>query len=183
MVDKINKLWDQQAKWVVSVELGENSIWDVLKETLNYDEFAEIHKASLEKLRVAFPIIPDDLSNKSVIIKYSFKDKFFNNRYLVNFFDDWIELKLGDKRYYLCSNGWNSSWSCYADKEYWTVYREKAKSIIEFDRSEFEKGLADIINNADKCDWLIKTRDWKNFSYKDFLWNDVYRYDANKKFS
>lgn len=183
MISKLNHSPDKSNEKHHPEKINENNTWEALKETLKYDEFAEIYKDSLKRLRTAFPIIPNDLSNISVKIKYSFKDKFIKNRYLVNFSDNEIELKMWEKRYYLRSNGLDKPWICFADEEYWTVDRTKAMDRIEFNRSEFEKGIDDIINNVDKCEWLIQTRDWKSFSYKDFLWNDVYWLDAEKNFS
>ena len=86
MISKLNHSSDKSNEKHHPEKINENNTWEALKETLKYDEFAEIYKDSLKRLRAAFSVIPNDLSNISVkinndniwikcIVKYNYQEK------------------------------------------------------------------------------------------------------------
>ena len=83
-----------------------------------------IHQSCLNKLRLAFPNIPENLENKSVSIKYT-QDIEIDNEgyhyyrvpYAISFNDDYVEIKRGSDRFMLINNN-RTRWSHYAEHGY-----------------------------------------------------------------
>ena len=95
-----------------------------LAETLDNDEYYMIHQSCLNKLRLAFPNIPENLENKSVSIKYTqdieIDDEgyyYYSVPYAISFNDDYIEIKRGSDRFMLINNN-RTRWSRYAEHGY-----------------------------------------------------------------
>ena len=177
--NNLNKMWIEEGEQ----QIANNTTRDNLVEALNHDEYEEIHKDSLEKLRSVFPEIPEDLTHIYVRILYEWKgDDGERFHYYLSVGNEEIIIKNRDDRYFMRSNGPEEPRSCFSDTECRNRDGRTSRYKREFNRSEFESRLKQFIDNADKCEWIIQTRDWEKFTYKDFLWNDVYWYDADKKF-
>ena len=67
--NNLNKMWIEEGEQ----QIANNTTRDNLVEALNHDEYEEIHKDSLEKLRSVFPEIPEDLTHIYVKILYEWK--------------------------------------------------------------------------------------------------------------
>ena len=132
-----------------------------LAETLDNDEYFMIHQSCLNKLRLAFPNIPENLENKSVSIKYTqdieIDDEgsyYYHVPYTISFSNDYIEIKRDSDRFMLINNNRNR-WNHYAKHGYW-IDGYWVEAPMEFNHEKLEKRLQVVIDNSDKCDCIIK---------------------------
>ena len=106
------------------------------------------YQTALLDLREKFPTIPEDLTNKSINIRYKWENWVYRNIYLYN---DWIALPWEKS---LAINKIWESWNSSAySREKWLIWAEN------FSFSEFNQRIDDIIKNADKCEIEIKDLD------------------------
>ena len=105
-----------------------------------------VYKTALLNLREKFPTIPEDLTNKSINIRYQWGSWVYRNIYLYN---DWISLPWEKS---LAINKIWGSWNCSAstERENWLI------AIEIFSLLEFNQRIDDIIENADKCEIKIE---------------------------
>lgn len=101
-----------------------------------------VYKNSLSKLRSKFPNIPEDLTNKSVNIKYLWENWVYINIYL---FNDRIHIP------------WDSHGPLDLHKSESWKFSMKKKWFLNW--LKFNQRIDDIIKNADKCEIEIKDLD------------------------
>ena len=132
-----------------------------LAETLDNDEYFMIHQSCLNKLRLVFSNIPENLENKSVFIGYTQDIEIddegyyhYHVPYTISFSNDYIEIKRDSDCFMLINNN-RTRWSHYAEHGYW-IDGHWVEAPMEFNHEKLEKRLQVVIDNSDKCDCIIK---------------------------
>ena len=142
----VTKLWEEVKEYKPSKMEHNDIIQDRERESADLEL---TYQTVLLNLREKFPKIPEDLTNKSINIRYQWENWVYRNIYLYN---DWIALPW--KKSLAVNKIWKL-WSSSAEteKENWFLVMES------FSLSEFNQRIDDIIKNADKCEIKIEDLD------------------------
>ena len=128
------------------------TITNLVENLANKPHHKSVYDQQLSRLKSTFPDIPEDLTNKKVMIRYKQDNWRFPNVFLYS--DHLVVGSIDGKNISIRNIKWKCEWSAsfYSSTERGLLEKSDAKFIP----SGFRQGIKKIIKNADKCEIKIE---------------------------